>query len=631
MPPEHSLDEALALLRRLNYGRAGDVDETIPADWGPLVSRLLELRATYGPIPAADPIALLASSTRAAHRTAPPTGANAGYLVVASAAGRHADVPDVRDLYRLSFEAVHGLRTRTKDQAAARWLYAAERSLDAALTRPAEPSLTATALAAWQHTLAKLPPGDSARWVAAATQRTILREAAAVVAVPGTLDADLAATLHEQLQTVVRAFNPSPNPQAPMPPLTRETRLLGQIGAELVRARTEAPAIRMTALLASHFGQVGIASRVLDVPQATHAADRLEGLTLDWITGGIQTRTVAPNTTRRAATPPVDLHPQPPTRPVPPTPIALEGDLSAAVCAQLAQERDRGRLAALAIGGDAAARMQLGHNQDLQALVDTGRDATAQLAIAALPLAEQFVRKALPGNQDDMRADQHVRLLMAAQAYDPNKGSWYSFARSWLGHDSGYYDSAGIAGRSSGRHVFAAEAALYADLQREATLNEVAAAAGLPPRLVDNLRLLRNATQLDAGIEVSGTPTSASAEDIYLADQESRALYEAIAELPSRPAQAIRARLDGLTFAEIAEQMHTSPASVRRRVAEGMDQLRARLLGTPTEATTANLAATASALAQRKDPAAGHRPSTPYQPQGPEAGTAPVRAPSANR
>lgn len=624
MRPDPGLDEALALVRRLNYSHAGDVDETIPADWGPLVRQLLETRANYGPIPATDPIALLASSTRAAHRTAPPTGAAAGYQLVANAtAARQTSTAtsdqDVRDLYRLSFEAVHGLRTRTQDPAAARWLYAAERSLDAALVRPVEPGLTATALAAWQHALAQLPPGDATRWAAVATQRTILREAATVVAVSGTLDSGLAASLHEQLLTVVAAFNPIPNPRVPVPPLTREARLLGQVGADLVRARTEPPALRMSALLASHFGQVGIASRLLDVPQATHAADRLESLTLDWITGRIQPRNPptqedAPRASKTSS----HRQPEQPSRPAPPTPTPIEGDLSDAGCAQLARDRDRGRLAASAIAGDESAIALISQNQDLQVLVDTGRDATAQLALAALPLAEQFVRKALPTHQDDMRADQHVRLLVAAQAYDPERGSWYSFARSWLGHDSGYYDSAGIAGKKSGRHVFAAEAALYADLQRDATLNEVAAAAGLAPGFVDNLRLLRSATPLDVGSESVG-PTVASAEDIYLARHERRTLYDAIDELPSGPAEAIRARLDGLTFDQIAEQMHSSPASVSRRIREGIEQLRARLLESQPAITTANLAAAAAALAHRPTmtPTSSPRPSVLPEPKAP--------------
>lgn len=617
MLPDHGLDEALALVRHLNYERAGDVDDTIPADWGPFVRQLLDTRATYGPIPATDPIALLASSTRAAQTTAPPTGAAAGYQIVANAAARHtstaASDQDLRNLYRMSFEAVHGLRTRTQDPAAARWLYAAERSLDASLARPVEPSLTATALAAWQHTLAQLPPGDATRWAAVATQRTILREAATVVAIAGTLDSDLAASLHEQLLAVIGAFNPSPNPRVPVPPLTREARLVGQVGADLVRSRSEPPAVRMSALLASHFGQVGIASRVLDVPQATHAADRLESLTLDWIIGRIQTH---PAPSREVDAPPSvkgssRTRPEQTQRPEPPAPTPIEGDLSYAMCAELAKDRDLGRLAAAAIAGDAAAVNQIGTDRDLQALVDAGRDATAQLAMAALPMAEQFVRKALPSNQDDMRADQHVRLLVAAQAYDPEQGSWYSFARSWLGHDSGYYDSAGIAGTRSGRHVFAAEAALYADLQRDATLNEVAAAAGVAPGYVDNLRLLRSATHLDAGLE-SGAPTVASAEDTYLARHERRTLYDAIDALPSDPAKVIRARLDGLTIDQIAEQLHSSPSSVRRRLNEGMEQLRVGLLGSPADATTANLASAAASLAQRPPgPAASQRPSAP--------------------
>lgn len=76
--------------------------------------------------------------------------------------------------------------------------------------------------------------------------------------------------------------------------------------------------------------------------------------------------------------------------------------------------------------------------------------------------------------------------------------------------------------------------------------------AGVAPGFVDNLRLLRSATHVDAGIE-SGAPTVASAEDTYLDREESRTLYNAIDALPSGSAKVIRARLDGLTFDQIAE------------------------------------------------------------------------------
>jgi len=105
MRPDHGLDEALALVRRLNFSRAGSVDDAFPSDWGLLVRELLDARSTYGPMPASDPIALLASASRAAQRTAPLTGPEAGYRLVADAIARHqsddsSSVGDLRDLYR---------------------------------------------------------------------------------------------------------------------------------------------------------------------------------------------------------------------------------------------------------------------------------------------------------------------------------------------------------------------------------------------------------------------------------------------------------------------------------------------------------------------------------------------------
>jgi RNA polymerase sigma factor (sigma-70 family) len=598
MRPDHGLDEALALVRRLNFSRAGSVDDAFPSDWGLMVRELLDARSTYGLMLASDPIALLASASRAAQRTAPLTGPEAGYRLVAAAIARYQsdDSPsdgDLRDLYRVSFEAVHGLRTCTQDQDAARWLYAAERSLDAALSRPVEPGLTAATLAAWQHTLAQLPPGDAVRWAAVATQRTILREAASVVAVSGTLDPDLARGLEDQLRTVIALFNPGPS--SSMAPLTRDARLLGQIGADLVRARTEPPAARMSALLASHFGQVGLATRVLGVPEASSAADRLETLTLDWIAGRIQIQNPpARNETQppRAQT----AHRPAPARPVPPSPGPVGTDLSDVECADLARGRDRGRMAAAALAGDLAAVAHFTPSDDLPAIADLGREATAKLALTAAPMTDQFVRRASAGNRDDLRADLNVQLLVAAQKYDPDKGPWYPYARSWLGHTPSYYDPAGIAGKEAARHLFAAEAALYADLQRNATLNEVSAAAGLAPAVVDNLRLIRGTTTLDERSIPYG-PTADSAEDTYLGQLDRRSLYAAIDTLGRDQRAAVRARLDGLSIDQIAERGNVSPATVRRRISEGIDQLRDTLLDSPPASISANLAAAAAALA----------------------------------
>ena len=597
MQPDE-LAEPLALLRRLNFSRAGSADDVLPSDWGYLVHQLLDARSGHGPIPVSDPIALLASASSAAQRTAPLTGPEAGYRNVAAALGRQvgngspAD-HDLPGLYRLGLEAVHGLRISLPDQEAASWLYAAERTFDAALSRPADPSRTAAALAAWQHTLAQLPPGDDVRWAALATQRTILREAASVVAISGTLNPDLARGLADQLRMVIAAS--TPGQAATPPPLTRNARLLGQIGADLVSARTEPAATRMAAFLASDFGQVGLATRILAVPKARSAADRLETLTLDWIAGRVQiqnppVRQETPSPTAVAA------HRPAPARLDPPSPAAPGTDLTDIECANLARRRDRGRLAAAALAGDTAAAARFRAADDLPAIVDSGREATATLALTAVPMTEQFVRRAMIGTRDDVRADLNVQLLLAAQKYDPDKGPWYPYARSWLGHTPSYYDPAGIAGKEAARHLFAAEAALYADLQRNATLNEVSAAAGLAPAVVDNLRLIRGTTTLDERSIPYG-PTADSAEDTYLGQLDRSSLYAAIDTLGRDQRAAVRARLDGLSIDQIAEHGNVSPATVRRRISEGIDELRDTLLDSPPATISANLAAAAAALA----------------------------------
>jgi len=225
-------------------------------------------------------------------------------------------------------------------------------------------------------------------------------------------------------------------------------------------------------------------------------------------------------------------------------------------------------------------------------------------------MTDQFVRRASAGNRDDLRADLNVQLLLAAQKYDPDKGPWYPYARSWLGHTPSYYDPAGIAGKEAARHLFAAEAALYADLQRNATLNEVSAAAGLAPAVVDNLRLIRGTTTLDERSIPYG-PTADSAEDTYLGQLDRSSLYAAIDTLGRDQRAAVRARLDGLSIDQIAERGNVSPATVRRRISEGIDELRDTLLDSPPASISANLAAAAAALA-----------SEPTRPAAPTAASA---------
>ncbi len=577
MPPD-PLTTALRQIRWLGPATAGVVSDTLPLDWGMLVGALVQARLEHGPIPVMDPIAVLAVATKAALRSAPAGGADVGYRdVAAMVAGYRATQGEDRRaiLYRIAFEAVHQVRLRTQQQEASGWLYAAERSLDVALCRPVEPTRTAAALAAWLPALAQLPAGDAARWAGAATQRTILREAAAAidaVCLTSSIGPEVLTGIQQQLMDALTAFTPP----AATPSLDAAARSLSMIGSALAAARHEPAEARAAAFLASHFGHVGVAATVLDAPRVRVAAQRLELSTLAWVAGQIQVLPQpAPDPAPLPAPAEPVAQPAPPDRTIRTSPQVTARELTDAGCTALAGDRDRGTLAAAALAGDTDAAARFAPGTDLHSIVDAGRAATAQLALSAAPMAEQVAHRAAPSNRDDVRADIHLRLLQAAQTFNPDLGRWYTYAHQWIHHAHSIYDSAGIPEPRRVRRIFAAESTLHGNLHREPSRQEIADAARSSTDHVDRTRLFQT-TVLDEAT-IPHAPTVDSPESIYLAGHDQRALAVAISSLGRDQQAALLGRLDGLTLDQIAEQANVSPSTINRRLAEAINHLRAIL------------------------------------------------------
>ena len=575
-------DTSLVRLRRLNASRAGTSADTIPADWPILVHGLLAARNSFGPIPAADPIAILAVASATAQRHTPPTGPEAGYQAVATKLGA---VDDLRSLYRVAFEAVHDARIRLRaDPTVTGWLYAAERALDVAMTRPAGPSPTAATLAGWSHALARVPADVSTRAAFAAAYRSILREARATVAATTFSDPDLAESIEQHLTQVQAAFTDlSVAPSGRMPTQTREGRLLGLFATDLRLARTEPAETRMAAFLESNFGQVELVARALDRPHAIRPAHGLELIALAWVAGQFDVRPLVHDDSppvALAAARPVSRAPAPATvTPLQASPAVVQEDLTEVDCAALARDRDRGLSAATVLAGQSDDVALFGPDEDLEMAVEAGRVATARLVVSMAPNVEHLARKAREAYRDDVRADLYIRVLQAAQTYDPAKGPWHTHAQRWIRHVSTIYDPAGVEVTSRARTVFATQTALHGELHREPTSQEIANRAGFRASTVDRTRLAESSSLEERALDRG--PIERSAEDIFFAQYDQGNLDRAMAEIGRDQALALQARSEGLTYPQIAEQTDSSPSTVRRRILEGLDQLRAILPDLP--------------------------------------------------
>ena len=144
------------------------------ADWTLTVSSLVTIRRALGPISTADPLALLATATTGAARTAdvkPILAPSLGAVNAALAdlgqdmAATRPDFDGQRDaatLNHVAYELVHWVRLRTPDEQAKAWLLAGETALDGAIHAPTSRSAAGAGLAAWQDALAAVQPVQNA-------------------------------------------------------------------------------------------------------------------------------------------------------------------------------------------------------------------------------------------------------------------------------------------------------------------------------------------------------------------------------------------------------------------------------------------------------------------------------------
>ena len=209
-------------LARLEWDVEPPLTLDLMADWTQTVSSLVTIRRALGPISTADPLALLATATTGAARTAdvkpilaPSLGAVSAALAdVGQDMASRPDFDRQRDaatLNHVAYELVHWVRVRTPDEQAKAWLLAGETALDGAIHAPTSRSAVGVGLAAWQDALAAVQPVQNApivRRSVALGHLAILRDTHALVdeaAKAGALPGPYADALLGNIRDLARA------------------------------------------------------------------------------------------------------------------------------------------------------------------------------------------------------------------------------------------------------------------------------------------------------------------------------------------------------------------------------------------------------------------------------------------
>ena len=279
------------------------------ADWTQTVSSLVTIRRALGPISTADPIALLATATTGAARTADvkpilaPSLHDCGRRCSATwpATGRRGPDSDRRatsaTLNHVAYELVHWVRVRTPDEQAKAWLLAGETALDGAIHAPTSRSAVGVGLAAWQDALAAVQPVQNApiaRRSVALGHLAILRDTHALVdeaAKAGALPGPYADALLGNIRDLARAHQTTLSQiDGRRLGATRvDQAVMLQVGTA-VRQLTGRPEpteplhVGLDVLLRSGLGQAVLVANLTGEPSAHPAAARISRLALEYLT-----------------------------------------------------------------------------------------------------------------------------------------------------------------------------------------------------------------------------------------------------------------------------------------------------------------------------------------------------------
>lgn len=295
-------------LARLEWEAEPTLTLDLMADWTQTVSRLVTIRRAIGPISTADPLALLATATTGAARTADVKPVLAPSLKAVNTAladlgqdmASRPDFDRQRDaatLNHVAYELVHWVRVRTPDDRAEAWLLAGETALDGAIHAPTSRSAAGVGLAAWQEALAAVQPVHNApivRRSVALGHLAILRDTHALVdeaARAGALPGPYADALLGNIRDLARAHQTTLSQiDGRRLGATRvDQAVMLQVGTA-VRQLTGRPEpteplhVRLDALLRSGLGQAVLVANLTGEPPGRSAAARISRLSLEYLT-----------------------------------------------------------------------------------------------------------------------------------------------------------------------------------------------------------------------------------------------------------------------------------------------------------------------------------------------------------
>ena len=452
-------------LARLEWEAEPPLTLDLIADWTQTVSSLVTIRRALGPISTADPLALLATATTGAVRTAdvkpilaPSLGAvNAALADVGQDMTARTDFDRQRDaatLNHVAYELVHWVRVRTPDDRAKAWLLAGETALDGAIHAPTSRSAVGVGLAAWQDALAAVQPVQNApivRRSVALGHLAILRDAHALVdeaARAGALPGPYADALLGNIRDLARAHQTTLSliDGRRLGATRVDQAVMLQVGTAVRQLTgrpepTEPSRVRLDVLLRSGLGQAVLVANLTVEPSAHPAAARISQLALEYLTNP---RVLRPSDPPEAPPEPAPVNPgaaavrEPgasariaPMDPTISPGTVLDGPSILALC----HARDLGAAAAIGDPANPPENLRGVDPSRWPQLVVEGRQAVTDLVGSVIPMVYAQTRRT--PNAADTRGQMFVELMGAAYRFDPQRTSpegWASYAWMTLKH-----------------------------------------------------------------------------------------------------------------------------------------------------------------------------------------------------
>jgi len=562
-------------LARLEWDVEPPLTLDLMADWTRTVSSLVAIRRALGPLSTADPLALLATATTGAARTAdvklilaPSLGAVSAAL--ADVGQDMASRPDFdrhragATLNHVAYELVHWVRVRTPDEQAKAWLLAGETALDGAIHAPTSRSAAGVGLAAWQDALAAVQPVHNApivRRSVALGHLAILRDTHAVVdeakkagALPGPYADALLGSIRELArahQTTLsqidgRRLGATRVDQAVMLQVgTAVRQLTGR------RDLTEPFYVRLDVLLRSGLGQAVLVANLTGEPSAQPAAARISRLSLEYLANPRMLRDVD---LPEAPTPSAPMEPNAaavreprasariaPMEPTISPGTILDGPSILALCLA----RDLGVAAGSADPANPPDSLREIDPSRWPQLVAEGRQAVTDLVGSVIPMVYAQTRRT--PNAADTRGQMFVELMGAAYRFDPRRTGpegWASYAWMTLKHARlrGVDDAGVVRKRTAG------------------------------PRPIT--------VALGEWEPASSTPNPG---EVVHERQAVAGIARAVEQLPASLREPLLASIKGNPMRAIADDFGYSESTAHRRIAEARDQLRVELAIRPDE------------------------------------------------